>query len=197
MNPTKWSLFVDHLSVELRAFLDAPMIFFGAFVAIAAATWAVMRWVYLERLVSKDERISAHAEKIWRLERELDESREQVLALRARVADLTPRPVHFPLADFTTPKELAEFVEGVRNRAGDIAVHAKEWDKGFPGLQEVLCHTESIEEGRKSGEAAAKLVEHFSPEEDMAVRQFALASCENLHRTATELLRFLTTGRKQ
>jgi hypothetical protein len=56
-----WDVLVDHLSLELRAFLDAPMIFIGAWAAIAVATWASMRWAYGERLASKDERITAHA----------------------------------------------------------------------------------------------------------------------------------------
>jgi hypothetical protein len=192
MNPSAWSVFVDHLNLELRAVLQAPMIFIGGWLfgltGIAVAIWGLVKWAYSER-------INSQAHRIRQLETEAAGYESKVRDLRADVERLTPPPLDFPLEKFTTPKELAEFVEGVRYRADDVAVRAKEWDKGFPGLQEQLRTIEMVAKGRAQG--TYSLAEEFSPEENRVAWQFALESCENLHRTATELLRFLTTGRKQ
>jgi hypothetical protein len=92
----------------------------------------------------------------------VSESKEQVRGLRTEVERLTPPPVQFPLEKFATTKELEDFAEGVRNRVGDIALHAKRWDKGFPGLRDILQVTEMHAIARKSGSPAGR-AEHFRP----------------------------------
>ena len=180
---------VSHLSREWRVFLDAPVIFITGGAAIAVAMWALMKWAFGARLTSKDERITARDEKITSLELEVDRFKRKADWLGSEVARLTPLPLRFVLEDITRMKRLDDFVEGVRNRTENIATRAAAFGEGFPGLRETLRASEAFDQARTFEQPNG--MEPFSPEMDKVARQFALDACRDLHRTASELVRYL------
>jgi hypothetical protein len=187
---------VNHLTLEWRAFFDAPVIFITGGAAIAGAMWALMKWAFGARLTSKDERITARDERIKSLELEVDRFERKADWLGSEVArlTLTPLPLRFVLEDITRMKGLDDFVKGVRNRTEDIATRAATFGGGFPGLRETLRASEAFAQAR-TFEQPNGMAEPFSPEMDKVARQFALDACRDLHRTASELIRYLVGGK--
>jgi hypothetical protein len=184
---------VSHLSREWRSFLDAPLIFITGGAAIAGAMWALMKRAFGARLASKDERITARDETITWLESEVDRFKREADWLGREVNRLTPLPLRFVLEDITRMKGLDDFVKGVRNRTEDIATRAATFGGGFPGLRETLRASEAFAQARTFEQPNG--MAPFSPEMDKVARQSALDACRDLHRTASELVRYLVGGK--
>lgn len=68
-----WGVSVNSLDPYYELLKQAPVALPGLIFGAIAMTWAVCRFVYKDRLESKDERIQRHLETIRDLERKLAE----------------------------------------------------------------------------------------------------------------------------